>query len=144
MRDEHGWFRARIASAALALAALAAPAAAQQVVAQRLDIGVNVVASHSGEFDAGDVGVGGRFSWRVTPLIGVEAELTVFPNDFPSGRPFSQSRVEGLFGVSAGPTFGRLRPFVRVRPGFLKMNEAPQPILCILISPLPLSRTLAS
>lgn len=145
MREEHVWFRCVIASATLALVvALAAPAAAQQVAGQRLDIGANVVASHSREFDANDVGVGGRFSWRVTPLLGVEAELTVFPNDFPSGHPFSQSRVEGLFGVTAGPTFGRLRPFARLRPGFLKMSEAPQPIACILIFPPPLSCTLAS
>src|SRR5262249_38653648 len=83
MRVRHVWVRTLVASVALSLVlAIAAPAAAQQVAGQRLDIGIQFVTSHSGEFDANDAGVGARFSLRVTPLVGVEAELTAFPNDF--------------------------------------------------------------
>ena len=43
-----------------------------------------------------------------------------------------------------GPRFARLRPFGRLRSGFLKLREAPQPFPCILIFPPPLSCALAS
>jgi hypothetical protein len=46
--------------------------------------------------------------------------------------------------VTAGPRLGRVRPFAKLRPGFVTFREAPQPIVCILIFPPPLSCTLAS
>jgi hypothetical protein len=98
----------------------------------------------SGQFDARDTGIGGRVSWRQGPLLGVEAEITLYPGDFPSDRPFSRRRVEGLFGVTAGPTLGRVRPFLKFRPGFVTFSEAPQPFACILIFPPPLACALAS
>jgi hypothetical protein len=98
----------------------------------------------SSQFDATDLGVGGRFSWRHGPLLGVEAELTLYPGDFPDDRPFSRRRLEGLFGVTAGPTIGRVRPFVKFRPGFVTISEAPEPFACILIFPPPIACALAS
>lgn len=98
----------------------------------------------SGQFDAADAGAGGRLGWRPNTVLGVEAELTVFPGDFPGSRPFSRGRVEGLFGVTAGPTLGRIRPFAKFRPGFLTIREAPRPFPCILIYPPPLACALAS
>ena len=89
-------------------------------------------------------GLGGRVSWRPNSFLGLEAELNVFPRDFPSGRPFSRGRFEGLFGATAGATFDRFRPFVRVRPGFVAVQESPEPFACILIFPPPLTCTLAS
>lgn len=97
----------------------------------------------SGPFDAADTGIGGRVSWRRS-FLGLEAELVAYPSDFPDGRPFSRGRVEGLFGVTAGPTLGRLRPFARLRPGFLTIREAPQPFPCILIYPPPIACALAA
>jgi hypothetical protein len=61
----------------------------------------------------------------------------------PEGTAISSNRVEGLFGVTAGPRLGRWRPFARLRPGFLRIGEAPEPVACILIFPPPLSCTLA-
>lgn len=98
----------------------------------------------SGQFDAADAGVGGRLAWRPNRVLGVEGEMTVYPGDFPRSRPFSRGRVEGLFGVTAGPTLGRIRPFAKFRAGFLTIREAPAPFPCILIYPPPLACALAS
>ena len=94
------------------LAIIARPdAAAAQSSANRFELGVQIVAAHSSQFDANEVGVGGRFAWRPIDSIGIEAEVDLYPGDFPDdGFAFSRARVEGLFGVTAGPAFGRVRP----------------------------------
>ena len=96
-----------------------------------------------GQFDRADVGLGGRLAWHPTGLIGIESEISLYPRDFPDQVPFSRGRVEGLFGVTVGPRFDRVRPFARLRPGFLRIREAPRPYACILIYPPPLSCNLA-
>ena len=108
----------------------------------RFEAGAQIVAAHSGEFDANDIGIGGRFSWHPIDVIGAEAEMTFYPGDFPDRSPFSRSRAEGLFGVTVGPRFGRARPFLKIRPGFLTFRG--QPVACILIFPPPLACVLAT
>ena len=49
-----------------------------------------------------------------------------------------------LFGATAGPRIGRVRPFGRVRPGFVRYSAADEPIVCIAIFPPPLSCVLAA
>jgi hypothetical protein len=98
----------------------------------------------SGQFETADVGAGGRLSWRPNSVLGVEAEVTVYPSDFPGSRPFSRGRVEGLFGVTAGPTLGRVRPFAKLRPGFVTIRQTPEPFPCILIYPPPIACALVS
>jgi len=44
--------------------------------------------------------------------------------------------------VTVGPRFARLRPFGKLRPGFLSFHG--QPVVCILIFPPPLSCVLAT
>ena len=106
--------------------------------------GAQIVAVESGEFDANDIGIGGRFSWQATDLVGVDAEMNVYPRAFPASRStsFSGRRLEGLFGVTAGPRFARVRPFAKLRPGFVRFRR--QSIACILIFPPPLSCVLAT
>ena len=120
------------------------PLAGRATAQQRFDAGAQIVAVHSSEFDSGDAGFGGRFAWHPIDLLGVEAEMNVYPRTFPSSRSagFSGGRVEGLFGVTAGPRFGRLRPFATLRPGFLTFRR--RTIACILIFPPPLSCQLAA
>jgi len=138
------------AAAAAVIALHAASAAAQMPVGRvlsdpaRFELGVQVALAQSGQFDARDAGVGGRIAWRPVSLVGLEAELNVYPRGFPDRRPFSRTRVEGLFGVTAGVAFGRIRPFARLRPGFVDVHESPDPFPCILIYPPPLACALAS
>ena len=104
---------------------------------ERFDAGAHVAIARSSEFDATDTGVGGWFSWHPTGVVGVDAALTVYPSSFPNENGFSRSRIEGLFGATVGPRLPGVRPFVRLRPGFLTFRG--QPVVCILIFPPPLS-----
>lgn len=108
----------------------------------RFDVGAHVAVARSSEFDDTDTGVGGRLSWHPVSLIGAEAEMTVYPASFPNGNGFSRRRIEGLFGVTVGPRLPGLRPYARVRPGFLTFRR--QSVVCILIFPPPLSCELAT
>jgi hypothetical protein len=117
-----------------------APAAA----AQSFEVSAHVAASQWSEFEGTDAGVGGRVAWRAVPLVGLEADVTWYPSGFPDEQAFSGRRVEGLFGVSVGPTMGRLRPFARLAAGFLQSSEAPAPFPCILIFPPPINCLMAS
>lgn len=119
------------------------PAAAQSDHA-RVDVGAQVAVVKSDRFDGTDVGFGGRVAWHPLRVLGVESELNLYPGEFPDGLAFSRRRVEGLFGVTAGPRFDRVRLFGRLRGGFLRVAEAPEPFACILIFPPPLSCTLAA
>jgi hypothetical protein len=115
-----------------------------QVSAARFEVGAEAASARSGEFDSTDLGFGGRVAWLPHDAISIEAELNLYPGDFPDEPGFSGGRLEGLFGVAAGPRFGRVKPFAKLRPGFLRYDEAERPIACILIFPPPLSCTLAA
>ncbi len=119
------------------------PAAAQSNP-DRFELGFQVSSAISSEFDRTDLGLGGRFSWHPVGLVGIESEINIYPGEFPNQRPFSRGRVEGLFGATVGSRFDRVRPFARLRSGFLNVHEAPRPYPCILIFPPPLSCELAS
>ncbi len=126
----------------LAFVLVPAPLLAQD---QPFEIGGQVVFAESGPFDEDDIGVGVRVGWRPVGLLGVEGELNVYPSELPGdGVAFTGSRVEGLFGVTVGPRLGPIRPFVRLRPGFLRYGKAPEPVACILIFPPPLQCQLAA
>lgn len=112
--------------------------------AQSFDAGVHLAASQWSEFDATDLGLGGRVTWKPTSLIGVDADVTWYPSDFPDGVAFSGTRFEGLFGVTVGPQVNRIRPFAKAAAGFLRSSGAPEPFACIAIFPPPLACLMAA
>jgi hypothetical protein len=128
--------------AAIALMMMLPSGAAAQANSQ-FELGVQVPMTASSQFDHTDTGIGGRLGWRPTRTIGIEAEIDVYPRGFPGTNAFSSRRIEGLFGATVGPVFGRLRPFARLRPGFLQYGAASGPVICIAIFPPPLSCVLA-
>lgn len=111
---------------------------------ESFEIGAQVTWARVGELDSTDIGVGGRAAWRPSRSIGVEGELDFYGSDIPDERTVSGSRVEGLFGITAGPRIGQLRLFGKIRTGFLRVGASPEPFACILIFPPPLSCTLAA
>jgi hypothetical protein len=135
----------RIVITLIAIATLtAATSAMAQPAAGQFQVGGHIATARSGEFEETDVGFGGRIAWLTSRLVSVEAELTHYPSDYPDGVAFSGARWEGLFGLTVGWTFDRVRPFAKLRPGFLNIKEAPEPIACIAIFPPPLACTLAA
>lgn len=119
---------------------VATSASAQTFAAQ-----VQFAASQWSEFDGNDLGFGGTFTWQPLAILGVDANLTVYPGDFPpdSAVPFSGNRFEGLFGATIGPRLGRVRPFAKAGAGFLQVGETPMAFACVAIFPPPLACTLA-
>jgi hypothetical protein len=133
--------------AVAALAALAvahAGLAGAQPQPNRFDTGLQVASAVSDQFGGTDVGIGGRLSWHPVGPLGIESEITLYPRNLPHGRAISRGRVEGLFGVTVGPRLARLRPFAKVRTGFLNIRAAPEPVACVAIFPPPLSCELAA
>ena len=119
----------------LLLTGLATPRAR----AQSFEAAAHLATSQWSEFEGNDIGVGGRFTVKPSSLIGVDADLTWYPSDFPGDNiAFSGSRVEGLFGLTAGPRLSRTRPFAKAAAGFLRSSEAPEPFPCVAIFPPPL------
>lgn len=129
----------------LLLVLAAAPSVAEaQRGEQKFAAAVHVAVADGSQFEGTDLGIGGRFGWSPLPMLGIEAEFTHYPGDYPDGRAaFSSGRWEGFFGGTVGPRFGRVRPFARIRPGLLSYREASEPFACIAIFPPPLACTLS-
>jgi hypothetical protein len=141
--DQWGTMLRTILSVVVLALAWAAPAAAQP--SPRFEAGVHVVAAPMPGFEGSDFGVGGRLAWHTDDVLSFEGELSLFPGDYPDSlEAFSRRRIEGLFGLTAGLRFGKLRPFAKFRAGFLEVQEAPEPVVCILIFPPPLACTLGA
>ena len=115
-----------------------------QADVDRFEIGGQIAATTLRQFEGSDVGLGARVGWRPVRMLGVEAEINIYPSDFPDRVAFTHARIEGLFGVTVGPRFGRMSVFGRLRPGFVIFGDAPRPIACIAIFPPPLSCKLAA
>ena len=128
----------------LVLVLLCARPLAAQSDDYAVDAAIHLGTAVSSEFDGTDVGVGGRLSWRPTALLGIDGEFTWYPGELADEEAFSGGRVEGLFGGTIGPRLGRVRPFAKLRPGFVTFRAASEPIACILIFPPPLTCTLAA
>lgn len=132
-----------IAPAVVLIALLTGPAWAQRS-ADRFQAGAQLTAARSGQFDATELGFGGRLSWHPTAMLGIESEIDLYPADFPGNSiPFSAARLEGLFGVTAGPRLMRVRPFAKIRAGFLRYSPPTEGFACVTIFPPPLNCLMA-
>lgn len=110
----------------------------------KIEVAGQLVVTDLAELDTTDLGFGGRVGFRATPLFTFEGELNLFPSDIPDPFSVTSSRLEGLFGVKVGPRFDRFSVFGKLRPGFVRFEEASEPVPCILIFPPPLSCVLAA
>jgi len=111
--------------------------------AQSFEVGGHFAASQWSEFDGNDYGFGGRLTWKPLSMIGVDADITWYPSDYPDRPAFSRSRLEGLFGVTVGPRLNRVRPFVKAGAGFLDVGASGGAFACIAIFPPPIACGLA-
>lgn len=122
------------------------PAAAQSM-GPRLAAAGQLAGATSSEFDGADLGFGGLFIWHPARarFIATEAEANIYPSSLAvgNGSPYSRRRIEALFGVTAGPTLGRVRPIAKFRPGFVWIERAPGALACPAIYPPILSCELA-
>lgn len=129
----------RVAALVAVVLLIASAASAQSFAA-----GIHVASANWSEFEGHDLGVGGRLTWQPSSMLGVDADLTFYPADFPDGSvPFSGRRVEGLFGATVGPRFNRVRPFAKAAAGFLKVGKTPVVFVCLTIFPPPLGCVMA-
>jgi hypothetical protein len=131
-----------IPAVAVLCCALTPSASNAQSNERRFEVGAHAALAGSDQFDETDTGVGARFAWLPWRALGAEAEVSFYPSDFPDDVAFSRARWEGFFGATVGPRFGFVRPFAKLRPGFLTYSEAPAPFACIAIFPPPLQCTL--
>jgi hypothetical protein len=127
----------------LSVLALVGVFATAPVAAQSFEASAHFASSRWSEFEGGDSGLGGRFTWKPMPLVGLDAEATWYPSEFAGQVPFSRSRLEGLFGATIGPRIDRVRPFVKGAAGFLRVGQTPGAFACITIFPPPLACALA-
>jgi len=126
------------------LAAFSSMSAAAQSNPSRFELGFQFTGNSLSEFDTTDAGLGGRATFNLTPLIGLEAEVNFYPGDLTEARAFSGARTEGLFGVKVGAQRGKVKLFGKVRPGFVHFGEAPGALPCLAIFPPTLDCALAS
>ena len=127
----------------LSIALFVSLACASFARAQSFQAGVHFSSAKWSEFDGADNGLGGRFTFKPSSMIGVDAGLTWYPSDFPDGIAFTRSRFEGLLGATIGPRLNRVRPFAQAAAGFLKVGATPGAFACIMIFPPPLNCALA-
>lgn len=133
-----------IAAAVVLITVLTGRASAQSS-ADAFQLGAQLTVARSGQFESAELGIGGRVSWHPVAMLGFESEIDLYPADFPNGGvPFSTRRVEGLFGMTAGPRLARVRPFAKIRAGFLQYSPPTEGFACIAIFPPPLNCLMAA
>lgn len=134
----------RILFAVVLTGIVSASASAQSNDDRKLEVSGQLAVNDLAELETTDYGFGGRFGFRATPVFTFEGELNLYASDIPDVVPVTSSRLEGLFGVKVGPRFDRFSVFGKLRPGFLRFGEAPEPFPCIAIYPPPLNCVLGT
>jgi hypothetical protein len=135
----------RLSAIVLAVIVVLAGPVSAQSSADTFQVGAQLTVARSGQFESTELGIGGRVSWHPIVMLGIESEIDLYPADFPSDTiPFSKARLEGLFGVTAGPRLARVRPFAKLRAGFLRYSPPTEGFACIAIFPPPLNCLMAA
>jgi hypothetical protein len=82
-------------------------------------------------------GFGGRFGYRLSKYLTLEAEGNFFPRDsvLDDGK-----KVQGFFGVKAGKRFEKFGVFAKARPGFARYSRGVYQTVgaCIAVFPSPI------
>lgn len=103
--------------------------------AQAVELGAQATHLDLGVFDASAWGVGGRVGWEAWPLVTLEAEANVFPQDTGAVGPL----VQALGGVKLGGRNRSFGLFAKLRPGVVRFDrDFIQPgTACIAVVPTP-------
>jgi hypothetical protein len=82
-------------------------------------------------------GFGGRFGYRVSEYLTLEAEGNFFPSD---GVLDDGKKVQGFFGVKAGKRLEKFGVFAKARPGFARYSRGDYQAVggCIAVFPPPI------
>lgn len=87
---------------------------------RKLELGVQVSGLQGNGFgDRDTLGGGGRVTYNLTKYVAIEGEL----NYFTSGSYDDYNRLQGQFGIKAGPRYKRFGIFGKVRPGFINTKR---------------------
>jgi hypothetical protein len=152
--------------AAMSFAALHARPARAQAETPRVEIGAHfsLIRLPHPQFNALDTfrgagaspGVGGRITFNFNKHVAVEGEINFFPKDLshvpnpgtPSliqlrMLPVSGQQTQGVFGLKAGIRSRRAGVFGKVRPGYMRFGQSPEPVGCIAIAPPPFACEIA-
>jgi hypothetical protein len=120
-------------AAAMSFAALHAQPARAQAETPRVEIGAHfslIRLSLPPPLDSTVPGVGGRITFNFNDHVAVEGEFNFFPKDLPGRISLSGRQTQGLFGLKAGMRSSRAGVFGKVRPGFMRFGQAPEPVFC--------------
>jgi hypothetical protein len=99
----------------------------------RVELGLHVSWLRQSDLDTMPAGFGGRATFDLSRWVGIEAEVTAFPNDdytITNAIAFvpeyaittHRSRLNGVFGARAGARSGRVGVFALARPGFTRVK----------------------
>jgi len=119
----------RIVKAVLVVSAFltpsACPAKGQQFTASEIGIDTSIV--HPNRLSSfTDAGLGGRFTFNVTPSLSIDSELDSYLTNFDQRSAQSGGRaIVGLIGPKAGIRTRKYGIFFKARPGFMSFADVP-------------------
>ena len=118
----------------LVTCAAGARAAAAQTSGERFEVAANLNMLRLSDFSNTSTGLGGRFTFDLTPHVALEGELAFYPTDRIEG-PLNETsagsyrivgdrrRTDALFGVKVGTRTERFGLFAKARPGFTRLGD---------------------
>jgi len=107
------------------LTASACPAKGQQFTASEIGVDTSIV--HPNRLSSfTDAGLGGRFTFNVTPSLSIDSEFDSYLTNFDQRSAQSGGRaIVGLTGPKAGIRTRKYGIFFKARPGFMSFGDVP-------------------